>query len=276
MIAVEIRWLDVFTDVPFAGNPLAVVPDADALSDEDMQAIARELGLSETVFVLGGAQRLRIFTPSSELPLAGHPVVGATLELARMGRIASDGVHTFETLAGEIPVEVSGGAATMTQTRFEVLEEFAVADVASWLRIDAGDVIGTPRCCTTTGVRHLFVRVRDRDAVARIEPDLAAIAAVASIDGVAPWCEHGDELAQRFFAPQVGVPEDPATGSAAGALGALRVHEGAAPGEVTVRQGAEIGRPSEIRVEVGGAPGAPEPPRVGGRAVPLLVGELRV
>jgi trans-2,3-dihydro-3-hydroxyanthranilate isomerase len=93
---------------------------------------------------------------------------------------------------------------------------------------------------------------------------------------VVPWCEDGDELAQRFFAPQLGIPEDPATGSAAGALGALRVYEGGEPGATIVRQGAEIGRPSEMRVAVDGTPGAPDPPRVGGRAVPVLEGTLRL
>jgi trans-2,3-dihydro-3-hydroxyanthranilate isomerase len=164
----------------------------------------------------------------------------------------------------------------MTQAEFEDRGQYPTEEVARSLRVDPGVLIGTPRAATTTGVVHLFARVRDRDALAAIEPDQAAVAAFDQTHGVVPWCEHEGELAQRFFAPQIGIPEDPATGSAAGALGALRVYEGGAGGEVVVRQGAEIGRPSEMRVAVGGAPGAPEPPRVGGRAVPVLAGTLRV
>jgi trans-2,3-dihydro-3-hydroxyanthranilate isomerase len=118
--------------------------------------------------------------------------------------------------------------------------------------------------------------VRDRDLLASIDPDVALIAADERIDAVMPWCEHGDELAQRFFGPRMGIVEDPATGSAAGALAALRVYEGGTPGSVVVRQGAEIGRPSEMHVEVGGEPGAPDPPRVSGRAVHVLDGTLRL
>jgi trans-2,3-dihydro-3-hydroxyanthranilate isomerase len=264
-----VHWLDVFTEVPFAGNPLAVLPDADGLDDGQMQAIAHELGLSETVFVMGGAERLRIFTPTEELPLAGHPVVGTTLALVRLGRVASAGTHVFQTGVGATPVSVTGDVATMTQGALELREEVDAAEVAGCLRLPASAVVGTPRVCTTTGVAHLIAQVRDRDTLAGIEPDLDGVKAAPG-DGVVPWCEDGGELAQRFFAPAIGIDEDPATGSAAGALGALRVAGGAAPGSVVVRQGSEIGRPSEIRVTVGGAPGAPEPPQVGGQAVPVL------
>jgi len=271
-----VHWVDVFTDVPFAGNPLAVVPDADGLTDAQMQDVATELGLSETTFVLGGAEQLRIFTPSAELPLAGHPVVGTALELARIGRIAADGLQVFQTGVGPTPVELSGGMATMTQAPLEVGDEADARAVAAALRLDPGAVLGAPRPCTTTGVPHLFARVRDRDTLAAIQPDLAAIAGFEMAEAVVAWCEDGDELAQRFFGPRIGIAEDPATGSAAGALGALRVSEGAPPGSVIVRQGAEVGRPSEIHVTVRGAPGAPDPPRVGGRAVPVLEGTLIV
>lgn len=269
-----VHWLDVFTDVPFAGNPLAVLPDADGLGDEEMRTIAHELGLSETVFVFGGAERLRIFTPAGELPLAGHPVVGATIDLARMGRIAADGEHVFATGAGSTPVEVRDGVATMTQAPFEVLREVDPCEVAGALRVEAGAFVSAPRLCTTTGVRQLLAGVRDRETLATLDPDLAAVSAIKDTDGLAAWSEHDGELAMRFFGPRIGIAEDPATGSAAGALAALRVHDGAQPGEVVIRQGAEIGRPSEMRVSVGGAPGAPEPPRVGGGAVLVLEGTL--
>jgi trans-2,3-dihydro-3-hydroxyanthranilate isomerase len=267
-------WLDVFTDRPFAGNPLAVVLDADDLDEARMQALAAEFGLSETVFVTGGASRLRIFTPAAELPLAGHPVVGASIELARRGRIPADGTHVFETGVGETPVSLSAGGATMTQAAFDPGRRLDVETVATMLSLEPDQVLGTPRACSTTGVLQAFVRVRDRDTLRALEPDFAAVGRFESVDGVAAWCEHGDELAQRVFLPQLGIDEDPATGGGAGALGALRVFEGGEPGSVTIRQGEELGRPSEIHVTIGGRAGAPEDIRVGGRAVRVMEGSL--
>jgi trans-2,3-dihydro-3-hydroxyanthranilate isomerase len=270
----RISWLDVFTDRPLAGNPLAVVPDADGLDDARMQAIAAELGLSETVFVTGGAGRLRIFTPTTELPLAGHPVVGVSLELARLGRISSEGTHVFRTGVGDTLVSLSGGEATMTQAAFDPGHQLDADELAIVLGIEAGAVVGAPRVCSTSGMRQAFVRIRDRQMLRALQPDLGAVGGFTDADAVGVWCDHGDELALRFFGPRVGVPEDPATGSACGALGALRVFEGGEPGAVTIRQGDELGRPSEIHVTIGGSPRAPEDVRVGGRAVLVMEGTL--
>lgn len=267
-------WVDVFCDRPFAGNPLAVFPDGDGLDAGDMQRIAAELGLSETVFVTSAGRALRIFTPRAELPLAGHPVIGASLELARLGRIPAEGVTRFETGAGRIEVELAGGRATMTQAPPERGEKLERAEIARMLGLEAEAVIGEPAVCST-GVRQAFAQVADRDILGRVRPDLERIATLAPLVGLGAWCEDGDGLLrQRFFGPQVGVPEDPATGSAAGALCALRVFEGGSPGAVTVRQGDEIGRPSAIDVEVGGEPGAPSVVRVGGRAAPIAEGDF--
>jgi trans-2,3-dihydro-3-hydroxyanthranilate isomerase len=238
-----------------------------------MQAIAAELGLSETVFVFGGARRLRIFTPAAELPLAGHPVIGVSLELARLGRIASEGTHVFETGVGETPVSLSGGEATMTQAAFDAGHELDPVAMAPLLGLAAADVVGTPRVCSTA-FPQAFVRVADREVLRALTPDLSAIGAFGEADAVAAWCEHGGELAQRVFLPRIGIAEDPATGSAAGALGALRVFEDGQPGPVTIRQGEERGRPSEMHVTVGGSRGAPEDIRVGGRAVLVMEGVL--
>jgi trans-2,3-dihydro-3-hydroxyanthranilate isomerase len=265
-----VSWLDVFTDRAFAGNPLAVVPDGDEVAEPQMQALARELGLSETVFVTDGGRRLRIFTPTMELPLAGHPTVGAAVELARLGRIEAEGVTTFETGAGPIDVECSAGSATMTQAAPRLGGDIEPGRAAGLLQLDRADVVGQPAFCTTTGVGQAFVQVRDRETLAGIRPDLDAVCTLAGADGVGAWCEHDGGLAQRFFAPQMGINEDPATGSAAGALAALRVFQGAEPGTVVVRQGDEIRRPSTINVDVPGEPGAPGPPRVGGTAVLVL------
>jgi trans-2,3-dihydro-3-hydroxyanthranilate isomerase len=273
----RISWLDVFTDRPFAGNQLAVVPEADGLSDEQMQALARELGISETVFALDGAKRIRIFTPASELPLAGHPTVGCAIELGRLGHIPADGHWTFQTGAGDIAVELGDGMATMTQAEPELGLEHDLAAVVAALQVDEDALPSPPQMCTTTGVRQLFAEVRDREALAALTPDQQLVAGLENVDLLAAWCEVADgEVAQRGFAPQLGIAEDPATGSAAGALGALRVFRGANPGPLLVRQGEEIGRPSEMRVEVDGEPGTPTEVRVGGQAVLVFEGEVEL
>lgn len=252
-----------------------MILDADGLDASQMQALARELGLSETVFVLEDAGRLRIFTPASELPLAGHPVVGAAVELARRGRIPAEGSWVFRTGVGETPVELAAGGATMTQAAPEVGEGLAPEAAAALLGLDPSDVVAHPAVCST-GVPFLFVRVRDRATLARLCADQAGIAALPEpARGLVAWCDHGDAaVAQRMFAPRLGIAEDPATGVAAGALGALRVSEGAAPGRLSVSQGEELGRPSAMLVEVGGTPGAPADVRVAGRAVPILEATL--
>lgn len=266
-------WLDVFTDRRFAGNPLAVVPDADALDAATMQHVARELNLSETVFVTGGARTLRIFTPQAEIPLAGHPIIGCSLELARLGRIPSEGSVAFKTGAGPIGVDLGGGVATMTQARPQRGESFDRQSVASMLGLGEDQIVDVPTICST-GIPQLFARVADTAVLRAVQPDLRAISTLAPLVGLSAWCADGGDLRQRFFAPHFGVDEDPATGSAAGALCALRVFDGAEPGAVTVRQGDEVGRPSTIEVEVIGTPGAPERVRVGGRAMLVAEGEL--
>ncbi len=267
-------WVDVFTDRPFAGNPLAVVLDADELDPGSMQRLAAELGLSETVFVLEDSTRLRIFTPRAELPLAGHPVVGAALELARLGRIPSTGRTTFATGHGLIPVNIAEGVATMTQAEPVLGPGLPTERAAALLGLEPETLVGGTAVCSTA-IPQAFTRVRDRDVLRRARPDLAGIAAVEGADGLAAWCEEGPgALALRFFAPRLGIDEDPATGAAAGALGALRVFEGAEPGRLVVGQGEEIGRPSSIAVEVGGTPGAPTDVRVGGRSALVLEGRV--
>ena len=273
----RLSWLDVFTDHPFTGNPLAVVPDGDGLSDELMQTLARELGISETVFVLEDARRIRIFTPRTELPLAGHPTVGCALELARLGLIPAEGRWVFQTGVGDTPVDLGGGVATMTQAEPELGLEHDVVAVTTALQVDESVLASPPRMCTTTGVRQLFAEVVSRDALAALAPDTELVAGLENVDLLSAWCEvAGGEVAQRGFAPQMGIVEDPATGSAAGALAALRVFRGASPGDVIVRQGEEIGRPSEMRVHVDGEPGTPTEVRVGGRAVLVMEGEVEL
>ena len=273
----RLSWLDVFTDRPFAGNQLAVIPDGDGLSDGQMQGLARELGISETVFAVDDARRIRIFTPVTELPLAGHPTVGCALELARLGRIPSDGRWVFKTGVGDTPVDVAGGVATMTQAEPELGLEHDVVAVTAALKVSEDELASPPRMCTTTGVRQLFAEVRDRAALAALAPDSELVHGLENVDLLSAWCEVAPgEVAQRGFAPQLGIVEDPATGSAAGALGALRVFLGANPGPLVVRQGEEIGRPSEMHVNVDGEAGTPTEVRVGGRAVLVFEGEVEL
>ena len=269
----HISWLDVFTDQPFAGNQLAVV-DGNGLSDEQMHAIARELTISETAFVQGAAAELVIWTPTKPLPGAGHPVVGAALDLARRGEIPTSGTYVFLIAGNEVMVELSNGTATMTQPDPGLGVEVDYAAVAAALQIGESDIVSAPQFCTT-GVAQVFAEVRDRDALAEIHPDFDLVAGLHNADGLVAWCEVADgEVAQRFFAPQMGINEDPATGSASGALGSLRVFRGAEPGPLLVRQGAEVNRPSEIHVTIGGVAGEPSDVRVGGRAVLVFEGEL--
>jgi trans-2,3-dihydro-3-hydroxyanthranilate isomerase len=270
----DISWVDVFTDRPLAGNPLAVVPDADDLTTEEMQAIAGELGLSETIYVLEELSRVRIFSPTSELPLAGHPVVGTVAELGRLGRL-EDGVHVFQTNVGEIPVELSAGVATMTQPDLKIHRELDPEGCAALLGLELADVIGQP-VVAETAVAQAFAQLRDLDALAAARPDLPGIERIEGTIGLVAWFDEGREVFQRFFAPQIGVPEDPATGAAAGAVGAIRVHQGANAGRLTVRQGEYVGRPSTIHVEIGGQPGSPQGVRVGGTALPVLEAKLDV
>jgi trans-2,3-dihydro-3-hydroxyanthranilate isomerase len=192
------------------------------------------------------------------------------VELGRLGVLA-DGDHVFRTGAGDTPVELRERTATMTQPDLRVHRELDPALCASLLGLDPGDVTGEPVVCETA-VPQGFAQVVDRDALDRCRPALDEIAAFDGdrAIGLAAWCETEGELAFRFFAPKVGIAEDPATGSAAGALGALRVQQGAAPGAITVRQGEHVGRPSVMDVEIGGERGRPAGVRVGGTAVPVL------
>src|SRR5207249_2707326 len=178
-------------------NPLAVVLDADPLDAGDMQILAAEFGLSETTFVLEGATRLRIFTPRAELPLAGHPVVGAVVELGRLGRL-DDGRHAFKTGVGDTAVELRAGVATMTQPDLRVHRDLDPGLCAALLGLERTDVIGWAVVCETA-VAQGFAQVRDRDVLARVQPDLDGIAEFdPEAIGLAAWCEQDGELLVRF------------------------------------------------------------------------------
>jgi trans-2,3-dihydro-3-hydroxyanthranilate isomerase len=304
--------LDVFTDQPFAGNPLAVFPEGAGLSGELMQQIAREMNLSETVFVMpssheGVLRKLRIFTPNSELPFAGHPIAGTWNCLAREGVVplpeGGNGVVQIkhEVGIGVLPVEVefAGGQPTrvvMTQGKFEIKGEIEdwqdQADIARGLGLGREDLDETlPIQACSTGNTMLLVPVRSLADLGRCRPNiplLEEIYARSNFGGATPTgcyaftretIEVGDARAHaRFFVGQ-NIGEDPATGSAAGPLGAYLVHHNASGAEPIegvykfgIEQGDFIKRPSRIGLEVKGAPGNVEEVRVGGASVVVAKG----
>lgn len=295
--------LDVFTTTPLAGNPLAVFPDGRGLDASTMQALAREMNLSETTFVLPSAsatRRVRFFTPAAEIPLAGHPTIGTWWALAELGLLpdlpASGAIRlTQETGRGVLPVdlELRDGRPVSVEMTQAIPEWGAVVrDRAGLARALGGppDLVadGPPPQVVSTALPQLMVPVRTRAALASLPSggmggELAALMQTLGTDCAmlyAPGETAGVTAHCRMFAPGLGVPEDPATGSAAGALGAYLVRHGtAAPagGEVrlSLEQGVEIGRPSRIAVRVRcDAAGAITHVLVGGTAVRVITGDV--
>lgn len=295
--------VDVFTDRPVAGNALCVVPDGTGLSDGQMQAIAREMNLSETTFVLpptdpAATYWMRIFTPAKEIPFAGHPSVGTAHVMARAGRfpLQEPVTRIFQQVGvGTLPldIEVSGGQpgrVIMTQGKpvfGEVLRD--LTPVADALGVEPTAFARTrlPLQVVSTGLGHLLVPVPDLDAIGRLRPNTARLETLlggCGALGCFVFCLQAtapDTLAHaRMFAPGAGVPEDPATGSAAGPLGAYLAVHGVLPKTQTtfmLEQGIEMGRPSRIWIEViRDTAGMPTTIRVGGTTVPVIRGTIEV
>ena len=292
--------LDVFTDVPFGGNQLAVFPGAEGLDARDMQRIAGELALSETAFVLpsgraGAAWRLRIFTPRIELPFAGHPSIGAARLLADLGMVERSGDEArfaLDEAAGLVPVRVRYGAAvepiaelTAAQLPVRGPEPPAVPLVAGLLGLDAPEIdtsAGGP-AAWSAGVPFLFVPLRSSAALARAQVDLGRWRSLLS----EWWAVHlylfvptePGEIRARMFAPAMGIAEDPATGAAAAAIaGMLAERAPAGDGTLhwTIHQGVEMGRPSRLAVAADRAGGQVTQVRVGGASVRVGDGMLRL
>lgn len=299
-LQLQVRVLDVFTARPLAGNPLGVVLGAESLDGGAMQAIAKEFNLSSTAFVLaptaeGATYRIRIFTPTHELRFAGHPVIGTAWLLAEDGIIPLQGDKTSiqqQVAIGTLPVAIyaSNGRPikiVMTQGRPELGETYHGSDaalLATALGLSAADLRSDlPIQVASTGIPSLMVPLRDLDALARVDLDtraLRAVPGIAELSRLYTFVHDGDNARARFFAPKHGISEDPATGSAAGGLGAyLYAHlprtQSDTPLRLRVDQGIEMGRPSEIEVEVWGDSSAREV-RVGGAAVTVMRGELRI
>jgi trans-2,3-dihydro-3-hydroxyanthranilate isomerase len=271
--------VDVFTDTPFAGNPLAVVLDADDLTTAQLQAIAQEFNLSETAFPVrapeGATYGLRIFTPAVELPFAGHPSVGAAAVLHRLGRIPA-GANVQACGAGLLPVDV-GERITLTGGAATCGEPLDPAPLLAALGLTADDLAGPAPRWAGVGIEFAFLLVRT-SALAAVRPDTAAVTALGG-SGIALVAWDGTDARARVFPGGVGIAEDPATGSAALGLGVFLAASGLV-GEGThryvVTQGVEMGRPSTLSCEVVVEGGAAVRTTVSGTAVPVARGEIRV
>ena len=271
---------DVFTDAPLEGNAVAVFTDARELPEERLQPLARELNLSETVFVYppesGGHAKIRIFTPTSEVPFAGHPTLGTAFVLAGPLQLAE---IRLETGAGVIPVRLERDHARivfgwMTQP-VPKIEPYAAADaLLAALGIEESKL---PVELYDNGLQHVYVTLGSEDEVAALQPDLNALMRLPDVLGVNCFAGSGTQWKTRMFAPAGGVPEDPATGSAAGPLACHVVRHGLVdPGTtIEITQGVEIRRPSTLHARADGSPDRMEKVEVGGAAVVVARGEFR-
>lgn len=245
---------DVFSRRPFGGNPLAVFTDGRGLETSTMQAIAQEMNLSETVFVLpavaGGHMRIRIFTPRVELDFAGHPTIGAAFVLARP--LQTDRL-VLETGVGNVStrVEREGADPRAAWLDLPLPEVLPHDDPDSLLR-----ALGLPGAITPVeryhyGFTHIVVQAKDADAVAALSPNLGLLEQLGPV-GVVVFANNGDTVRVRVFVPGAGVAEDPATGSAVAPI-ALHLHRYSGLGasrSLSLEQGIELGRPSELRANL--------------------------
>lgn len=293
---------DVFTDRAFGGNQLAVIPEAQGLDDQRMQQVAKEFNYPETVFVFAAenpshAAKLRIFTPGREVPFAGHPTVGAAHVLASTGRIALQGEDTriiFEEGVGPVPVLIRAEqghpvfcrltAAQAPEYRPAIPAD-AIAAAISLRPADLRQDEYAPQM-VSCGLPFLFVPLQDRQAVARARLSLDAWEREIS----QAWASfiyffafdpelQGSDIRARMFAPGAGVPEDPATGSAAAALGGyLGLRERSPEGVFSYRieQGFEMGRPSLLSLEFEKKDGRIQSIHVGGPSVLVCQGHIEI
>ena len=295
--------VDVFTERVFGGNPLAVVFEAVGLGDSEMQAIAREMNCSETTFLLPPtrpdcAARVRIFTPAREVPFAGHPTIGTAWVLATE-KMLPPGTTRFNLEEGIGPVEVTleGDPARpsfLWMRHGEARLGPELTDRAGFARalgLAETDLLpGHPVCTGSTGNTFLYIPLKDRETVDRARLDVPALLAAQGegpnlgVFVFAPDPDPGQGTAtvySRMFAPHTsGVPEDPATGSASGPLGAYLVERGlvapAATVDIVSEQGTRMGRPSFLRIRIGMRGGRISDIQVGGRVVAVIDGRLRI
>jgi trans-2,3-dihydro-3-hydroxyanthranilate isomerase len=295
---------DVFTEVIFGGNPVAVFPDAEGLSDDEMQKIAREMNLSETTFVLPASDkradvRVRFFTPAAELPFAGHPTIGTHVVLASLGRYEITGPVTriFQQVGvGTLPVDLITDGNGKTDRAVMTMSDARHGGIyknkkklAKALGLAEADIHpDLPAQVYSTGLPGLIIPIASLDAIQRITLDLALFNEICKSLGVTgaevftlETLDKAHHVHVRNFDPLVGVMEDPATGSMAGALGAYLLAKECFPYErefstnhFVMEQGFEIARPSLIEVEVDIREERVKEVRVGGQVVIVAQGEL--
>lgn len=292
--------VNVFTDMPFSGNPLVVIPDVFDLSDEEMLNIAREMGTSETTFVFQpetkeATYRVRIFTPAAEIPFAGHPSLGTAFVMADLGRFPLEEPVTIisqELQVGVLPLEiyVKNGEVdrvVMTQKETELgacITDYQELATALGIREDLIRETGLDVAVISTGLPQLFVPIPSLKSISELRPKFFELREVERKLGVAGCCvfclETQDPRAlvhARFFAPSHNVREDPATGSAAGGMGAYLAVRKLLPKEMNfiIEQGEEMGRPSRLYVEVKvDKAGHPYKVKVGGKIIPAMEGTI--
>jgi trans-2,3-dihydro-3-hydroxyanthranilate isomerase len=283
---IEYYTVDVFTQVPFEGNPLAVFPDARRLQSETMQKIARELNLSETTFILpstreGCAARVRIFTPACEMVFAGHPTIGTAYVVRELGLVPRDAVtFALDENVGAVKIRVEGDTDPMIWLQTPEIAKGRTYDraaCAAALGLQEADLIPQAPCqMLTAGNPNIYVALAGKDRVDRAEPDAQRLRALC-VDDDEPICAFvfaptPEGAYSRMFAPELGVGEDPATGSATGPLAAFMMEHGLAPSRDGSRfiseQGTKIGRRSLLHVLVHGENGV-DGIEVGGHVVPI-------
>ncbi|MDZ7747386.1 MAG: PhzF family phenazine biosynthesis protein [Halobacteriales archaeon] len=282
--------VDAFTEEPLTGNAAGVIPDGDDLSDSQMQAVANELGASETAFVResdDADRRLRYFTPTEEIDLCGHATIATHAVLADE---IGDGTHTVETNVGVLDIELDEGTVWMRQNSPEIVEVDATyAEVAETLGIRETGLSGLsadlPLARASTGLPFLMVPVEYLSDLSKMSPDMDAIETLAAAHdcrGIYAFTfdtlEAESTLHGRCFVPSAGVPEDPVTGTASGACGAYLDHFGAldpTPEEMRFEQGHFLDRDGLVRVDASAATTAGRV-RVGGTAVTALDGEIQL
>jgi trans-2,3-dihydro-3-hydroxyanthranilate isomerase len=270
---------DVFTDTPLTGNQLAVFTDGRELDDGTMQDLAREMNYSETVFVLpadGEAHaQIRIFTPATELPFAGHPVLGSAFVL---GAPLQLGEIRLQTGAGVVPVTLEREGPRIIFGRMQqpipTFEPFAQAEEIEQL---LGIKSRLPVEVYFLGPSFVYFELESEDEVASLQPDFGALGRITDY-GVYCFAGSGKKWKSRMFAPSSGVAEDPATGSAAGPLGVHLVRHGriAYGDEIEITQGVELKRPSKLYVRVDGSGDDIQRVEVGGSAVVIARGEVKL
>ncbi len=292
----QVKIVDAFTTRRYAGNPCGVITDADGLTAEQMQSIARELNLSETAFVFPSTKadfKVRFFTPGQEIPLAGHPTIATMHTLAEEGRIAvASGPTrvTQELTIGVLPVDLMLDSAdnvrvVMTQAKPEFQGRLEGAKVATALGIALSDLLpGVPVQVVSTGTPQAMVAVRSLEVLGRLKPSLSELGGLEREGGffsthvfALEAFETGHRAHSRHFAGSIGIPEDPVTGSASGGMAAylwkyalVREHR------YSVEQGHFAGRPGVVEIEVDAEGDEPLEVRVGGSAITVLRGSITV